>query len=172
MDFIQSISVAWHKKAGNPCLCPARRQGSCTCWKRNSQPGRHQRGGIGTLKYRGDAGGAATGAGKCHSDDLPLPHARTCRMLSGRRISGGGGGRAEMVRGDWVKPGAVVIDVGINRVEDATRPRGYRLVGDVYFDEVTGCRRHHPCSRWCWPDDDCHAAAQHTAGRQTCMTNS
>jgi 5,10-methylene-tetrahydrofolate dehydrogenase/methenyl tetrahydrofolate cyclohydrolase len=45
-------------------------------------------------------------------------------------------GKAGMVRGDWVKPGAVVIDVGINRVEDATRPRGYRLVGDVAFDEV------------------------------------
>jgi 5,10-methylene-tetrahydrofolate dehydrogenase/methenyl tetrahydrofolate cyclohydrolase len=45
-------------------------------------------------------------------------------------------GKAEMVRGSWVKPGAVVIDVGINRVEDATRPRGYRLVGDVAFDEV------------------------------------
>ncbi|HEX7394319.1 MAG TPA: bifunctional methylenetetrahydrofolate dehydrogenase/methenyltetrahydrofolate cyclohydrolase FolD [Anaerolineaceae bacterium] len=45
-------------------------------------------------------------------------------------------GKPEMVRGDWVKPGAVVIDVGINRVEDATRPRGYRLVGDVCFDEV------------------------------------
>lgn len=45
-------------------------------------------------------------------------------------------GRAEMVRGDWVKPGAVVIDVGINRVEDASRPRGYRLVGDVAYDEV------------------------------------
>ena len=45
-------------------------------------------------------------------------------------------GKAEMVRGDWVKPGAVVIDVGINRVEDASRPKGYRLVGDVAFDEV------------------------------------
>lgn len=45
-------------------------------------------------------------------------------------------GKAEMVRGDWVKPGAVVIDVGINRVDDATRPRGYRLVGDVCYDEV------------------------------------
>ena len=33
-------------------------------------------------------------------------------------------GKPEMVRGDWVKPGAVVIDVGINRVEDATRPKG------------------------------------------------
>jgi methylenetetrahydrofolate dehydrogenase (NADP+) / methenyltetrahydrofolate cyclohydrolase len=45
-------------------------------------------------------------------------------------------GKAGMVRGDWVKPGAVVIDVGINRVEDASRPRGYRLVGDVAFDEA------------------------------------
>jgi 5,10-methylene-tetrahydrofolate dehydrogenase/methenyl tetrahydrofolate cyclohydrolase len=45
-------------------------------------------------------------------------------------------GKADMVRRDWVKPGAVVIDVGINRVEDTTRPRGYRLVGDVAFDEV------------------------------------
>jgi methylenetetrahydrofolate dehydrogenase (NADP+)/methenyltetrahydrofolate cyclohydrolase len=45
-------------------------------------------------------------------------------------------GKPEMVRGSWVKPGAVVIDVGINRVEDATRPRGYRLVGDVAFEEA------------------------------------
>jgi methylenetetrahydrofolate dehydrogenase (NADP+)/methenyltetrahydrofolate cyclohydrolase len=45
-------------------------------------------------------------------------------------------GKAEMVRADWVKAGAVVIDVGINRVEDASRSRGYRLVGDVAFDEV------------------------------------
>ncbi len=45
-------------------------------------------------------------------------------------------GRPEMVRGDWVKPGAVVIDVGVNRVEDPTAKKGYRLVGDVAFDEV------------------------------------
>lgn len=45
-------------------------------------------------------------------------------------------GRAEMVKGDWVKPGAVVIDVGINRVEDPTKPRGYRLTGDVDFEAV------------------------------------
>jgi len=35
-----------------------------------------------------------------------------------------------------VRPGAVVIDVGINRVEDASAKRGYRLVGDVDFDAV------------------------------------
>ncbi len=46
-------------------------------------------------------------------------------------------GKAELVRGDWVKPGAVVIDVGVNRKEDAGAKRGYRLVGDVAFDEVS-----------------------------------
>jgi methylenetetrahydrofolate dehydrogenase (NADP+)/methenyltetrahydrofolate cyclohydrolase len=46
-------------------------------------------------------------------------------------------GRAEFVKADHVREGAVVIDVGINRVEDAARERGYRLVGDVAFDEVS-----------------------------------
>jgi methylenetetrahydrofolate dehydrogenase (NADP+)/methenyltetrahydrofolate cyclohydrolase len=45
-------------------------------------------------------------------------------------------GRAEFLKGDHVREGAVVIDVGINRVEDSTSERGYRLVGDVAFDEV------------------------------------
>ena len=45
-------------------------------------------------------------------------------------------GKAEMVRGDWVKPGAYVIDVGINRIEDPNSPKGSRLVGDVAFEEV------------------------------------
>jgi 5,10-methylene-tetrahydrofolate dehydrogenase/methenyl tetrahydrofolate cyclohydrolase len=45
-------------------------------------------------------------------------------------------GRPQMVRGDWVKPGAAVIDVGINAVPDSSRPSGTRLVGDVAFDEV------------------------------------
>jgi methylenetetrahydrofolate dehydrogenase (NADP+)/methenyltetrahydrofolate cyclohydrolase len=44
-------------------------------------------------------------------------------------------GRAEMVRGDWIKPGATVIDVGINRV-DAAEPGKTRLVGDVDFGEA------------------------------------
>ena len=45
-------------------------------------------------------------------------------------------GRARMVRGDWIKPGATVIDVGINRIEDASTKSGTRLVGDVHFDEA------------------------------------
>jgi len=45
-------------------------------------------------------------------------------------------GRAELITADMVKPGAVVIDVGVNRVEDPGRDKGYRVVGDVAFDEV------------------------------------
>jgi methylenetetrahydrofolate dehydrogenase (NADP+)/methenyltetrahydrofolate cyclohydrolase len=45
-------------------------------------------------------------------------------------------GWPETVKADMVKPGAVVIDVGTNRVDDATRERGWRLVGDVAFEEV------------------------------------
>ncbi|MAT97223.1 MAG: bifunctional methylenetetrahydrofolate dehydrogenase/methenyltetrahydrofolate cyclohydrolase FolD [Anaerolineaceae bacterium] len=50
-------------------------------------------------------------------------------------------GWAEMIKGDMLKPGVAVIDVGINRVDDDTRERGYKLVGDVEFDsaaEVAG----------------------------------
>jgi methylenetetrahydrofolate dehydrogenase (NADP+)/methenyltetrahydrofolate cyclohydrolase len=45
-------------------------------------------------------------------------------------------GRAEFVTADMVKPGAVVIDVGINRVADATKKTGFRLTGDVHFATV------------------------------------
>ena len=44
-----------------------------------------------------------------------------------------------------VRPGAVVIDVGINRVDDASRPKGYRLVGDVAYEQVAQvASAHHP----------------------------
>ncbi len=43
-------------------------------------------------------------------------------------------GKPEFVKGSWIKPGAVVVDVGINRVEDASLPKGYRVVGDVEFE--------------------------------------
>ena len=45
-------------------------------------------------------------------------------------------GRANLVKGDWVKEGAIVIDVGINREEDKTEKKGYKIVGDVEFDSV------------------------------------
>ena len=46
-------------------------------------------------------------------------------------------GRPEFVRGDMVKPGAVVIDVGTNRVDAPETEKGYRLVGDVHFAEAS-----------------------------------
>lgn len=67
----------------------------------------------------------------CHSRSRDLP--AICRSAD---ILIAAVGRAQMVRADWVKPGAFVIDVGINRIEDASRRSGYRLVGDVAFDEV------------------------------------
>lgn len=45
-------------------------------------------------------------------------------------------GVPEFLKGDMVKDGAVIVDVGITRVPDETRPKGYRIVGDVAFDEV------------------------------------
>jgi methylenetetrahydrofolate dehydrogenase (NADP+)/methenyltetrahydrofolate cyclohydrolase len=46
-------------------------------------------------------------------------------------------GKPEFVTADMVKPGAVVIDVGIHRIEDASKKSGFRLIGDVKFDEVS-----------------------------------
>ena len=67
----------------------------------------------------------------CHSRTVDLPDITRQADVLVAAI-----GKPEMVRGDWIKPGATVIDVGTNRVEDATAKRGYRLVGDVAFDEV------------------------------------
>lgn len=67
----------------------------------------------------------------CHSRTKDLPG-----VVRSADILVAAVGRAEMVKKDWVKPGAVVIDVGINRIEDASKKRGYRLVGDVAYDEV------------------------------------
>ena len=46
-------------------------------------------------------------------------------------------GRAKFVKADMVKDGVVVVDVGINRIDDETAKRGYRVVGDVDFEEVS-----------------------------------
>lgn len=46
-------------------------------------------------------------------------------------------GKADFITGDMVKEGACVIDVGINRVEDASLPKGYKVTGDVKYDEVS-----------------------------------
>lgn len=78
-------------------------------------------------------------AGKKANATVTIAHSRTadlpglCRTAD---IIVAAVGRPEMVKADFIKPGAVVLDVGINRIPDATRPRGYRIVGDVDFESV------------------------------------
>lgn len=67
----------------------------------------------------------------CHSRSKDLPG--ICR---GADVLVAAVGRAEMVKADWIKPGAVVIDVGTNRVDDPSSEKGYRLAGDVDFNEA------------------------------------
>jgi methylenetetrahydrofolate dehydrogenase (NADP+)/methenyltetrahydrofolate cyclohydrolase len=67
----------------------------------------------------------------CHSRTQDLPG--VCREAD---VLIAAIGRPEMIKGDWIKPGAYVIDVGVNRVDDPEAKRGYRLVGDVAFEEA------------------------------------
>jgi methylenetetrahydrofolate dehydrogenase (NADP+) / methenyltetrahydrofolate cyclohydrolase len=67
----------------------------------------------------------------CHSRSRDLPS--ICRSAD---VLIAAVGRPEMVKADWIKPGAVVIDVGTNRVDDPTSEKGYRLAGDVDFNEA------------------------------------
>lgn len=67
----------------------------------------------------------------CHSRTKDLP-----AVVRSADILIAAIGKTEMVRGDWIKPGAAVIDVGINSKPDASKKSGYRLVGDVNFDEA------------------------------------
>ncbi len=72
----------------------------------------------------------------CHSRTQNLPE-----VVRGADIVIAAVGRAQMVQADWLKPGATVIDVGVNAVDDPTAKKGYRLVGDVDFEaakEVAG----------------------------------
>jgi methylenetetrahydrofolate dehydrogenase (NADP+) / methenyltetrahydrofolate cyclohydrolase len=75
-----------------------------------------------------DAPGGNATVTMCHSRTADLAsHTRRADILIAAI------GKPEMITGDMIKPGAVVIDVGINRVNDASEKRGYRLVGDVAF---------------------------------------
>lgn len=67
----------------------------------------------------------------CHSRTKDLPS-----VIKQADILIAAIGKPEFVRGDWIKPGAAVIDVGINSKPDSTKKSGYRLVGDVNFDEA------------------------------------
>ncbi len=67
----------------------------------------------------------------CHSRTKDLPG--VCRRAD---ILVAAVGRPQMVKAEWVKPGAFVIDVGSNRIDDPESEKGYRWVGDVDFDDV------------------------------------
>jgi len=82
---------------------------------------------MAALLVQGRSGGDAT-VTICHSRTKDLAsHTRRADILIVAA------GRAEMITGDMIKPGAVVIDVGMNSVPDATRAKGSRLCGDVHF---------------------------------------
>ena len=82
---------------------------------------------MASLLIQQGKGGDAT-VTVCHSKSRDLPG--TCRGADLLIVAIG---KPEFVTGDMVRPGAVVIDVGINRVDDATQPKGYRIVGDVAY---------------------------------------
>jgi methylenetetrahydrofolate dehydrogenase (NADP+)/methenyltetrahydrofolate cyclohydrolase len=85
---------------------------------------------LGLLLLQKGEGGNAT---------VTIAHSRTqnlAQVASEADILVAAIGRPGFVTADFVKEGAVVIDVGINRVDDAEAKRGYRLVGDVDYDEV------------------------------------
>ena len=75
-----------------------------------------------------DAPGGNATVTVCHSRTADLAsHTRRADILVAAI------GKPEMITGDMIKPGAVVIDVGINRVNDNSVAKGYRIVGDVHF---------------------------------------
>jgi methylenetetrahydrofolate dehydrogenase (NADP+)/methenyltetrahydrofolate cyclohydrolase len=79
------------------------------------------------LLHKGKGGNATVTV--CHSRTRDLPTITRQADILIAAI-----GQPEFVKGDWIRPGAVVVDVGVNRVDDPTTKKGYRLVGDVDFE--------------------------------------
>ena len=127
--------------------------------------GRPGRGRGRPLQHRRQAAGALLIA---ESATVTVAHSKTADLPAVCRrgdLLFAAVGRAEMIKGDWVKPGATVIDVGINRVPGAT-PGKTRIVGDVDYAEAAAQRgRDHAGSRRCRPDDHCVPAGQYAARR-------
>lgn len=69
---------------------------------------------------------------QCHSRTQDLP-----ALVKNADILVAAIGKAQFVKGDWLKPGCVVIDVGTNFIADASKKSGQRLVGDVDFDSAS-----------------------------------
>ncbi len=119
------------------------RQGSFRPQRRRRRP----------LQHRRQADGQSAACRQLHGDHRPQPHAATCRRLCRTAdILVAAVGRPEMVKGDWVKPGATVIDVGINRIAGAGKGRGQVAAG-----RRRRLRRRR--KRWPAPSRRCRAAS-------------
>ena len=86
---------------------------------------------MASLLIQPGRGGDAT-VTVCHSKSRDLPG--ICRTADILIVAMG---KPEFVTAEMVRPGAVVVDVGINRVDDASQPKGYRIVGDVAYGAVS-----------------------------------
>lgn len=82
------------------------------------------------LMRKGPGGDATVCVAHSRTADLPEVVRRADILIAAI-------GAPRFVKGDWIKPGATVIDVGINRIEDASTPKGSRLVGDVDFEAAS-----------------------------------
>ena len=125
--FHRSMPGGWRRAAGPGALHAARLRdaGEDACMP--SLAG-HGRGGDRPLQHRRQAGGAAAARRERHGHHRAFARPATCRRVCRRAdILVAAVGRPEMVKGDWIKPGATVIDVGINRVAGERQA----LVGDV-----------------------------------------
>jgi len=81
------------------------------------------------LQHKGPQGDATVTVAHSRTQDLPA-------VVREADIVVAAIGKPEFVKGSWLKPGAVVVDVGINRVDDPSSPKGYKVVGDVAYAEA------------------------------------
>ena len=126
--------------------------------RRYSRPQHDRRQTAGTFVDAKRAGGDAT---------VTVVHSRSRRLAEITRSADiliAAIGQPQFVRAEHVRDGAVVIDVGINRVDDATAERGYRLVGDVRLMKSRRKLLRSPRSREEWVHDDRHADVEHGQG--------
>jgi 5,10-methylene-tetrahydrofolate dehydrogenase/methenyl tetrahydrofolate cyclohydrolase len=126
------------KKGGNPLSVPCTPKACIELLDRSGLPiaGKHA-----VVLGRSNIVGIPAALLLLHRDaTVTICHSKTVDLeaqLKQADILIAAAGRAELVRGEWLKPGAVVIDVGINSVTDTSKASGYKLVGDVHFDSAS-----------------------------------
>ena len=150
---------------GEPCFLPATPAGIVELLKRSGieTAGKHvvvlgRSNIVGTpISVMLSRKGADATVTICHSKTQNLPEITRQADILVVAI-----GKPLFLKADMVKPGAVVIDVGIHRIEDNTTEKGYRIEGDVDFDGKGGIENH-PGAWWRWTYDNRRAALQHFA---------